>query len=164
MVHNSGSTVQGIANQTDVINEKTSAVAEGIANQTEVIVGLNEQTRVVAAAIANQTEVIVGLNEQTRAVAAAIANQSDLINEKTSAVAEGIANQSDLIRLKLDALIRVMHELRQIQKAQLAMQREASEVIRQLGTPSPQSAQLDKRPGGAEYPLHTGTAKPALKS
>jgi altronate dehydratase len=84
--------------------------------------------------VANQTEAIVRLNEM---LAAAIANQTDVLIEQSKAIAAAIANQSDLMRHRLDALNRVMHEVRQIQKAQLAMQREASEAISELAAANP---------------------------
>lgn len=60
----------------------------------------------------------------------------------------GIANQADMIRRKFDALTRVMYELREIQKAQLAMQRQASDMIRQLaaGSSNPPSSGKDSEP------------------
>ena len=122
MGRNVAATAQGIANQTDVIVQKTSELAAGIANQTEAIVNLTEGVAAVAAAI---------------------------------------ANQSDLTRNRLDALTRVMHELRQIQKAQLAMQREASEAIRQLGGPAPPP---DNQSAATEFPLNAAGSKPVLKS
>jgi methyltransferase family protein len=66
------------------------------------------------------------------------------VADNTAATTAGIANQADMIRLKLDALTRVMYELREIQKAQLAMQRQAADMIRQLATAPPKSPSNDK--------------------
>lgn len=66
----------------------------------------------------------------------------------SAATIAGIGNQADMIRRKFDALTRVMYELREIQKAQLAMQRQASDMIRQLAEapPSPPSSSKDSEP------------------
>ena len=102
-------------------------------------------------------------------LAAAVANQTDLINDKTNVIAEAIANQSDLIRRKCDAmnknlelLVNVMSELRQIQKAQLMMQRSAAEAIKQSTASAPGSVQLPKMGRDGEYPTH-GIIKPAAE-
>jgi hypothetical protein len=62
----------------------------------------------------------------------------------TAATTAGIANQADMIRRKFDALTRVMYELREIQKAQLAMQRQAAEMIRQLAAAPARPPSNDK--------------------
>ena len=62
----------------------------------------------------------------------------------SAATIAGIANEADMIRLKFDALTRVMYELREIQKAQLAMQRQAAEMIRQLAGPPSKLPASDK--------------------
>ena len=63
-----------------------------------------------------------------------IASQSDLLNRKFDAVIEGIANQSDLINRKFEALTKAVNELREVQKAQLVMQRSAAEELRKAAT------------------------------
>ena len=65
-----------------------------------------------------------------------IANQSDLINQRLHAVEAEISSQSDLLGRKLDTLIKVMNELREVHKAQLAMQRSAAEAIKQSANPN----------------------------
>lgn len=71
---------------------------------------------------------------QRRSLAHGIASQSDLINRKFDAVIAGIANQSDLINRKFEALTKAINELREIQRAQLMMQRSAAEEIRKVAT------------------------------
>jgi hypothetical protein len=65
-----------------------------------------------------------------------IANQSDLINQRLHAVEAEISSQSDLLGRKLDTLIKIMNELREVHKAQLAMQRSAAEAIKQSANPN----------------------------
>ena len=60
----------------------------------------------------------------------AIAKQSDVIHRKLGAIEAEVSNQSDMIGRKLDSLIKVMNELREIQKVQLATQRTAAEAIK----------------------------------
>lgn len=60
----------------------------------------------------------------------AIAKQSDVIHRKLGAIEAEVSNQSDMMSRKLDSLIKVMNELREIQKVQLATQRTAAEAIK----------------------------------
>jgi len=157
----SGAIAAAIANQSDLINQKNGMLAAAVANQTDL---LNEKCEAIATAVANQTDLV---NEKSEAIARAIANQTDLINDKTNVIAEAIANQSDLIRRKCDSmnknletLVNVMTELRQIQKAQLLMQRNAAEAIKQSTAAAPSSVQPPKMGPDGEYPVH-GIVKPA---
>lgn len=90
---------------------------------------------------------IGALLKRWRMIIRRVVHNSDATAYNSDAIVQGIANQSDMIRRKLDALNRVMHELREIQKAQLAMQRQAAEAIRQVWATSPNPAKTEERSG-----------------
>ena len=108
MVRNSDATVQGIANQSDLINRKSNHQSDLTNHQSDLI---NHQSDLIN-------------------------HQSDLINQRLRAVEAEISSQSDLLGRKLDTLIKVMNELREVHKAQLTMQRSAAEAIKQSANPN----------------------------
>jgi hypothetical protein len=92
-----------------------------------------------------------GMMKYVRIIRRLVRNLDVFLTEaphNAAATNAGIANQADMIRRKFDALTRVVYELREIQKAQLAMQRQASDMIRQLGAGSsnPPSSGKDSEP------------------
>ena len=92
-----------------------------------------------------------GMMKYVRIIRRLVRNLDVFLTEaphNAAATNAGIANQADMIRRKFDALTRVMYELREIQKAQLAMQRQASDMIRQLasGSSNPPSSGKDSEP------------------
>ena len=69
--------------------------------------------------------------------------QNDAIQQGNDAIREGIGNHADLMRRNLEAILKVMSEIRDIQKAQLFMQRSAAEALKQSATmlsPEPPAA------------------------
>ena len=137
---------------------KLTDMIKPIRTLKQLLINWEHNSTSTVAGISNLTEV---LGEKTDIIAEGIANQTVLLG-KTGAIADGIANQTDLMRQKLDALIRVVSELRQIQKAQLMMQRDAAEVIRQFGSADSNMEQPDRPLGGPDSTAEP--AKTALKS
>jgi len=66
-------------------------------------------------------------------------------DQKAEQIRVGLANHTDLMRRNLEALLRVMTELRDIQKAQLFMQRTAAEALKQSAMATTDSSPA-KRP------------------
>jgi hypothetical protein len=85
--------------------------------------------------VRNSDATVQGIANQSDLINRLVNRQSDLINQRLRAVEAEISSQSDVLGRKLDTLIKVMSELREVQKAQLTMQRSAAEAIQQSANP-----------------------------
>jgi predicted O-methyltransferase YrrM len=104
---------EGIANQTNLLNERLKEAIDEIANRSNL---LNERLKEAIDGIANQSNL---LNERLKECTEGIANQSNLLNQKLNEVTLGIANQSRILDEKLVAVIHRQDALLQLQHAQI---------------------------------------------
>ena len=85
--------------------------------------------------VRNSDATVQGIANQSDLINRLVSRQSELITQRLRAVEAEISSQSDVLGRKLDTLIKVMNELREVQKAQLTMQRSAAEAIQQSANP-----------------------------
>jgi hypothetical protein len=85
--------------------------------------------------VRNSDATVQGIANQSDLINRLVNRQSELITQRLRAVEAEISSQSDVLGRKLDTLIKVMNELREVQKAQLTMQRSAAEAIQQSANP-----------------------------
>jgi predicted O-methyltransferase YrrM len=112
--------IEGISNQSHLINERLKEGTEGIANQTNL---LNERLKEAIDGIAGQSNL---LNERLKEAIDGIAGQSNLLNQKLKEVTLGISNQSRILDEKLIAMIRRQDTLLQLRQAQIAAMKSMS--------------------------------------
>jgi hypothetical protein len=96
---------------------------------------LKRMVRNSDAAVRNSDATVQGIANQSDLLNRLVNRQSDLTDQRLRALEAEISSQSDVLGRKLDTLIKVMNELREVQKAQLTMQRSAAEAIQQSANP-----------------------------
>jgi predicted O-methyltransferase YrrM len=91
-----GRTAAGLANQSNLLNDKFREVTIGVDNQSRL------------------------LNERLRQLVEGMSNQSHLLNEKLEQIYDGGVSQSRLLNDKLMAIIERQNALMELQKAEIA--------------------------------------------
>jgi predicted O-methyltransferase YrrM len=95
--------VEGIGNQSFLLNSKLEALIEGSSNQSQLLDGRFER---LIEGMNNQSEL---LNSKLEALIKGSDNQSRILNERLNMVIAGLENQSRLLNNKLETIIVALH-------------------------------------------------------
>jgi hypothetical protein len=144
MMHNWDAIVQGIANQSDMFNQKLDALIQGMDNQSKL------------------------LSDRLNSLVQGMDNQSSLLNDRLKSLVQGVDNQSRLLNDKLDKLDASLNmtggKMDAFMRAQIVMQRDQAEAIGELAAAIKELTKLTKRTVEAENSTESSVIKAAPRA